>query len=60
MASDLFTMALIIGSISCTHAVNRQVGSGSNSHDLFGEDMIIWSISYSVAGENEARGVEMS
>lgn len=60
VVSDLFMIALIIGSSSCMHTFNSQVGSGSNTHNLFGEDTVMWSISCCVVGENETSYVDMS
>ena len=48
-------MMSVIGLINTSrHAFSSNVGIGSRSHDLLGDDMIIFLTSVVVAGSNDA------
>ena len=48
-------MMSVIGLINTSkHAFNSMVGIGSRSHNLLGDDMIIFLTSVVVAGSNDA------
>ena len=55
VAKETLTMLVIVGARVCRHSLSSDVGIGSRSHCLFGDDFIRRVISSTVAGWKPVR-----
>ena len=53
--NDRLTMLVMVGTRTCRHFFKREVGNGSRSHCLSGEDLMSRVISSTVAGVKDEK-----